>query len=676
MISRKKIKDDTTFSPNDSVIYYDKKGNVIDALNQSGKVVEIAWDKEGDVLAIAVANSGTIVLWDVNSRNTDSVESGATSSKELPTCLAWSPTSPILVVGNNAGNLMVYNHRTTRRIALMGKHQRSVTGIKVTPDDLIISCSDDNTLAVTTMDGTTVNSMTTSYEPANLNYGIVNGKGVNGQLMLSAVLGKKHLLLCTIDGMNDPANLQFQEKYGNILSYAWYNDGYILVGFDKGYIISVSGHKLEMGSEINSFMEFRTSLAALTVSQSFNKLLSIGDNLVKVRELDEVTNVVMMTDIDTDKNLSAIEVTDDGQLVAVSCLGGVLSVFVTKMPSLAASYNTSVCYLTNLTQVTLVAEVDKKGSVTLELGVEPTVMGLGPVNLAVANNNNVYFYEYHTPAQVQASQQLQSVQSGEKRTRITQRRRSVQFYISESIINAEVINRVEYLSTVTHIQLNYSYAAIHYGNKVRLHSIRKSDENTSIEFPEVNRSSSLLSFALTENFLIFTTSNNYIIYFSLTEWAVVSEYRHVVPVRNIFPHPTNVICCCFDDRLDTIIYSATDDEVFKLPQVGTSAHFKGALWETFVVDRNTFAVFDQQNIHVFLLTKQHIQGDPVIYVSSTRLPHGYTPLSLNKGIVSCLLSNGKLTSVLLDSHKTDSIISDKSENVIDEILTRNLLMHR
>ncbi|CAI9647951.1 WD repeat-containing protein dyf-2 [Caenorhabditis elegans] len=646
---------------NNTVIYYDKKGNVIDALNPTGKLIDIAWDKEGDVLAIAVANTGTIYLWDVNSRNTDTVESGATSSKELPTCLAWSPSTPTLVIGNNAGNIVVYNHRTSRRIAVMGKHQRSVTQITVTPEDYVISCSDDNTLSVTTLEGTTVSTTTTNGEPTNMDYGSVNGKGGSGVTMVSVVIGKKILMLAHYNALDEPVNLQFQEKYGNIHSYRWFNDGYILIGFDRGYIISISAHNNEIGSELVSFLEYRGYLASIAVSTSFNKLLTIGDNMVKVRDLDELTTVTMLTEIETEKNLSEIEVTEDGQLVAVSSQSGVLSIFVTKMPTLAASYNNSICYLTNLTQVTVVAEVEKKGSSTLELNIEPTVMGLGPLNLAVANNNTVFFYDYHTPAQMQAAQQLQSTQSAAEKP---------------TIVAAEPINRVEYLSTVTNIQLNYMYAAVNFGSRLRLHRIRNSEDNVSIEFPEANRNATLYSYALTENFLIFTTSNNYIVYFSLSEWAIVSEYRHVVPVRSIFPHPTNVVCCCFDDRLEAMIYSAVDDEVFRLPSVGSSAHYKGAIWETFTIDKNTFAVFDSQNIYVFLLSKQHIQGESVIYVSATRLPHAYVPLSLNKGIVTCLMSNGKLSSVLLDSHKTESVISDKSETVIDDILTRSLLMHR
>uniref|UniRef100_A0A1I7TM22 ANAPC4_WD40 domain-containing protein n=2 Tax=Caenorhabditis tropicalis TaxID=1561998 RepID=A0A1I7TM22_9PELO len=432
--------------------------------------------------------------------------------------------------------------------------------------------------------------------------------------MISAVLGKRILMLAQLNALDDPVNLQFQEKYGVIHSYKWFNDGYILIGFDCGYIISISAHRVEIGSELTSFLEYRSYLASIAVSTSFNKLLTIGDNTMKIRDLDELTNVTMVTEIDTEKSdwctqkkiqfqvsdLSEIEVTEDGQLVAVSSQSGVLSVFVTKMPTLAASYNNSICYLTNLTQVTVVAEVEKKGSSTLELGIEPTVMGLGPVNLAVASNNTVFFYDYHTPAQMQAAQQLQSSQSAAEKP---------------AIVNAEPINRVEYLSTVLNIQLSYMYAAVNFGAKLRLHRIRNSEDNPSIEFPEVNRNATLYAYALTENFLIFTTSNNYIVYFSLSEWAVVSEYRHVVPVRYVYPHPINVVCCCFDDRLDSFIYSAVDDEVFKLPSVGSSAHYKGAMWETFTIDRNTFAVYDSQNIYVFLLSKEHIQGDSVIYES-------------------------------------------------------------
>ncbi|VDN35249.1 unnamed protein product [Cylicostephanus goldi] len=73
---------------------------------------------------------------------------------------------------------------------------------------------------------------------------------------VSAVLGKKTLFLSTLADKpkdateNDPdnsMNLQFQEKYGNIVAHVWYNDGYMIVGFEKGFVVCISAHPSEMG---------------------------------------------------------------------------------------------------------------------------------------------------------------------------------------------------------------------------------------------------------------------------------------------------------------------------------------------------------------------------------------------------------------------------------------------
>lgn len=124
-----------------------------------------------------------------------------------------------------------------------------------------------------------MSTTTTNGEPTNMDYGSVNGKGGSGVTMVSVVIGKKILMLAHYNALDEPVNLQFQEKYGNIHSYRWFNDGYILIGFDRGYIISISAHNNEIGSELVSFLEYRGYLASIAVSTSFNKLLTIGDNM-------------------------------------------------------------------------------------------------------------------------------------------------------------------------------------------------------------------------------------------------------------------------------------------------------------------------------------------------------------------------------------------------------------
>ncbi|ETN85827.1 hypothetical protein NECAME_16634 [Necator americanus] len=104
---------------------------------------------------------------------------------------------------------------------------------------------------------------------------------------VSAVLGKKTLFLSTLtDKAKDSTenegdnsmNLQFQEKYGTIVAHVWYNDGYMIVGFEKGFVVCISAHPSEMGQEIFSVAEYKTYLASVAASQPFGKILSIGDH--------------------------------------------------------------------------------------------------------------------------------------------------------------------------------------------------------------------------------------------------------------------------------------------------------------------------------------------------------------------------------------------------------------
>ncbi|KIH48605.1 hypothetical protein ANCDUO_21324, partial [Ancylostoma duodenale] len=73
-----------------------------------------------------------------------------------------------------------------------------------------------------------------------------------------------------------------------------------------------------------------------------------------------------------------------------------------------------------------------------------------------------------------------------------------------------------------------------------------------------------------------------------------------------------------------------DDSMHKLPAVGSAIHYKSALWETFTIDRDTFIVYDNANIYVYLLNRSQIEGESVIYVGSTKLPFAHSPLMLSK----------------------------------------------
>ncbi|KAK6745808.1 hypothetical protein RB195_012120 [Necator americanus] len=494
--------------------------------------------------------------------------------------------------------------------------------------------------------------------PQFINFLLLSAKGVYhirdafvvcNEKEVSAVLGKKTLFLSTLtDKAKDSTenegdnsmNLQFQEKYGTIVAHVWYNDGYMIVGFEKGFVVCISAHPSEMGQEIFSVAEYKTYLASVAASQPFGKILSIGDHQIKIREMRELNDIFVIMEVDTEKDLSQIECSIDGQLVAVAARGGGLSVYLTKMPSMGAAFGDTVAVLSSLNQVTYLPEGDKQRSIVINIAIEPSLIAVGPSHIAVATNNRVWMYDVH---------QLGSNQP-----------------VAEG----------DYLSTVNDVKLNDEYICVVMEGKARLHRIINSDSYPSITFPEQSRNSKLLAAALSNHFLIFSTEASYLVFFSIAEWCVVSEYRHTSPIRQIHPDADGLRTAILDERTDTWIYSPVDDSMHKLPAIGSAVHYKSALWETFTIDRDTFVVYDNTSIYVYLLNRSQIEGESVIYIGSTKLPFAHTPLMLSKGIVHCLTSSGKTSSVLLESHRTDTVLEGKPQTVIRDLLKQALLLKR
>ncbi len=73
---------------------------------------------------------------------------------------------------------------------------------------------------------------------------------------VSLILGKKVMFLFSIDDPDNPIELAFQNKYGEIVNYQWYGDGYIMIGFSLGYLIVISTHAKEIGTVFSLFLSF------------------------------------------------------------------------------------------------------------------------------------------------------------------------------------------------------------------------------------------------------------------------------------------------------------------------------------------------------------------------------------------------------------------------------------
>lgn len=76
----------------------------------------------------------------------------------------------------------------------------------------------------------------------------------------------------------NPIELAFQQHYGAIVTYKWFGDGYILLGFASGYFIAISTHIKEVGQELFQVKNHKTTLTGIAICPAIGKAASCGDN--------------------------------------------------------------------------------------------------------------------------------------------------------------------------------------------------------------------------------------------------------------------------------------------------------------------------------------------------------------------------------------------------------------
>lgn len=71
-----------------------------------------------------------------------------------------------------------------------------------------------------------------------------------GENCVSMILGKRTLYLYHLPEPDAPTELGFQHRYGALIQHHWFGDGYILLGFALGHIVTISTHPREVGQEL------------------------------------------------------------------------------------------------------------------------------------------------------------------------------------------------------------------------------------------------------------------------------------------------------------------------------------------------------------------------------------------------------------------------------------------
>uniref|UniRef100_A0A1A7WGZ7 WD repeat-containing protein 19 n=1 Tax=Iconisemion striatum TaxID=60296 RepID=A0A1A7WGZ7_9TELE len=621
-----------------SVKIFDRHGQKWTELNLPGRCVGMDWDKNGDILAVIAAKSSLIYLWDASVSKMSQIDSGM--SKDQMTFILWSKAGPLLAVGTAKGNLLIYNQQTSRKIPVLGKHTKKITCGCWSSQNLLALGSDDNTLSISNHEGDTVRQTTLRGEPAEIYFSMMktDERSSQGESTVSVSVNKKILMLFNMNDPQNPIELAFEPRYGNIVSYRWYGDGYILIGFSHGYFVVISTHIMEIGFELYQAHNHKDSLNSVAISPALNKAASCGDNSIKIHELSDlkdISNIVQLED--ETKGLDQMSWTDDGQLLAVSTQKGTIHVFLTKLPMLGDSFGTRLAFLTSLLEVTVSNQVEGESPVAIQVEVEPTFVAVGPYHVSVGMNNRAWFY------------------------------------------GVKKIKDVEYLGTIASMRLNADYAAALFEGKVQLHMIKGRDAEDRKQmklFPGDDRQGQILCHALTNDFLYYGTDTGCVVCVLVEDWETVNSYNHAVGVRKVFPDPNGTWVVFIDDKNGGFLFSSANATIpcFELPNF--SPTITGVLWDNWHADRGVFVAFDDDKVSTYALHKTTIYGPQVVLVGCTTLPFSQRPLLLYNGELTCQTTSGKTSEVSLSTHEFLKHSADSDSPEISKQLSQALMLKR
>ena len=562
---------------------WDRHGERVDEVQLMGEgaVLSLEWDSDGECLAVLQDGNGQIPIWDMKDRSVTKLE---TSLKD-PTFMKWSRTGPQLVIGTVKGNVLIYNKQSRKKVPVLGKHPRKITCGAWSKDNRLALGSEDSTLTLSNAAGDTLEQTELKHPPKEMCFAIQKTNELmrigpeTPETHLSINMGGYSLLLYDLSDPDNPLELAFQSRYGNILVHKWFGDGHMMLGFSEGYLVVISTHITEIGEELFSGRFHAKALFDIAYSPEMKYAAVAGDGGVKVVDMHE------FKDLKTEAiaiepecgRVNRVEWSPDGKILTAATTSGTVLAFLARMPTVHGSFGTQVAYLSSLREISLINSVanSRQNATVIPIGIEPSFLALGAMHVAVGMNNRVHYYRCLPNDTTQVDEQ-------------------------------------EYLGKVDRICLNERYTAVLSDGRITLHQIEPNRDpaNQRRTFPEREDGAfaRATAMALTENFLLYGTQAGTVEFFYLDqqEWAILSgaELRHSTAIKALYPNYLGTRVVVIDASNQGFIYNSVSAELTPIPAFPT--HVQHVMWDT--ADKNVFMVFDGQSkdLHTFVHT-QHDQ---------------------------------------------------------------------
>ncbi|KAI8903563.1 hypothetical protein EDD86DRAFT_230891 [Gorgonomyces haynaldii] len=602
-------------TPN-SVVIYTRDGQQVESILTDAEVLEMEWSENGLYLAVLVKKP-IVYIWDNTNLKSFGIDTGAKSLENM----AWDNLGETLSFGTGKGNLLLLEVKTAKKTPIIGKHTKPIVSLDW-GDNILACASLDRSFSLSNSQGDTLIQLGgLRGDPSKVKWIGQHSEKV------AIVVGSKALFIYTHGPGGGSMELGFDQNYGSVVDYHWYKDK-ILLGFSKGYLVTVSTKKESLGKELFHSKCFREELLNLKVCEPLNMVACCGDHVVKIFDLSNLNDVNSVLHLDQEKS-TQVGFSPDGSYLTVSSKDGHIYTYSCKVKLLSSSRGNRVAFVTDKNEL-VVSDTHSKIQQAIQ---EPLGLSLGGCHVLLQTESDSIRFVEITPQKSIADEMLYNYHQT----------------IEDPVLGfTGVTEQVKYSGTVLEMQANWQYCVCLMENgTLQLHPIDQqyfAGSRGTITLPEDPNLGLVKSVLLTDFLLVFGTDKGDLVYYDLEELSQISHYRHQKPVQKLYGQPKNGSKIVFVDDTQGFVYSPTIDP---LAISGWSEKTLGALWS----DRSVFVTWESNHLTTHVLSNT-LQGRKIISLSeTTHLSYGYRPLLFYGNAVVCQNLGGKIDQVELETHK-------------------------
>ncbi|KAH0792506.1 WD repeat-containing protein 19 [Histomonas meleagridis] len=487
------------FGSKNQVLIYDRNGSKFSTVPiESPKLM--SWDSDNKALAIASKGISDITLFNLMTREIDQVE-----APFEPTWISFSRSGSYLAAGSDKGKFWIWERNSGQAQTYQGTHCGRITdGIWNTKKQLAL-CSDDHSVSINSVRGEVIARHEINDTPAFPHF-----IRMDQQMHMIFAGTNKPVIYIWEYSNNKVTEIPFDTDLGTIIKCLTLSSGYIFVQFSTGKL-SLVGFDGEIATDRQVFTTITNKAdavhsKALICSGSSMKQVNLGDpkNITddQIRFPSEFTGEV-----------TTVLLSPDGTCGAVGISCGVVLIYLVEVPILTATKCQIAVYSDSLTTL-IISDMHRKKTKKITIETQPQKLAICQTKLAVAFNNQCWFYD---------------------------------------INNGSLLSNIELSSSVDSIQISDNAYAVLMSGKVMLTYFDQSKK--PFIFPDSDIETKVTTFALAEYLLLIATDDGKVRMFNIQTESFVDGYKHPSTILSVSGTSKTIDC-------STTLFDISDRNVF------------------------------------------------------------------------------------------------------------------